>query len=434
MESTIITLTSHGNAGWPASTTVEVVSLRGREALSRLYELEIGVRVTGADFTKPAELLDTRVTVTFHRANHETRDLRGVIAQLEQVFQNRTATTPYWIYRLTVMPAMYKLTRSRRSRMFRNQSALAVAKEVLQEYQDAGVIHTDSVTEIPSAANHAHLCQYRESDQHFVSRLLERDGISFWFDHDHADHKERLKLDDALPNRSVDAVACEIGRARNDGFYGFDAFSAQYAPAPASVWLDDYDYNSNTTRDYSPAASVPPLNESANAGTERDRYSADTAGLVSESAGAYASHLAQVRAQELGCEREVYRGAGDVRHLAPGACFTVNGWGDDDVSYRCTGIEHAARFVDDAAIEAALGITGLGLGLNEYRVQVTAIPGNTVFRPERCTPKPRIYGMVSGTVVSAGNLVDIDDQGRYLVRYALTRAPSAAMQAPSGCA
>jgi type VI secretion system secreted protein VgrG len=122
--------------------------------------------------------------------------------------------------------------------------------------------------------------------------------------------------------------------------------------------------------------------------------------------------LATVRAQERQSGYEVYSGKSSLATLTAGATPVLTGHPIlDDTRLLVVEVEHDATF---AAFEQG-GKPGEGA----YKNQFQAIRADVHYRPPRVTPRPRIYGLVTGIVQpthDVGGLARIDEEGRYSVQ------------------
>jgi type VI secretion system secreted protein VgrG len=137
-----------------------------------------------------------------------------------------------------------------------------------------------------------------------------------------------------------------------------------------------------------------------------------------------AQYLAQVRAEERQATQLVYVGRSTLPIIQAGLQFKLVGHPE---------LDGVALTVIEATHEGTQG-AGNGDGGGSYVNSFRAIPSDRTFRPPRITPRPRIYGLVSGLIDASqgGNSVyaPIDDQGRYHVRFFFDLATPAG-QAPS---
>ena len=134
---------------------------------------------------------------------------------------------------------------------------------------------------------------------------------------------------------------------------------------------------------------------------------------------AAAKHMAEVRAQEQLAKRDIFRGDSGCVQFHPGATVTMEGYPRMTEPLLLTEVVH--RFSQPTRV----GETGNDHG---YSNQFCAVPATRPFRPPRVTPKPKISGVVTGIVETRQGDVrgtaQLDDDGRYRVRFLFDTAPT----------
>jgi len=124
-----------------------------------------------------------------------------------------------------------------------------------------------------------------------------------------------------------------------------------------------------------------------------------------------------VKAQSMGCREIVLTASGDALGLRAGYTFEVeDAPADLPAKYLAIEVRHAGAV--SGASTMVKRYTGLD-AKETYRVDVVAIPSNVQFRAPQATVWPRIYGFENGSVdgPAESQYAQIDDQGRYLVRF-----------------
>ena len=131
------------------------------------------------------------------------------------------------------------LSGRRRSRIFQGMTGVEIAVSVLKEWQ---VVHRVSLS--GSYAKREYCVQHRETDFDFASRLLEEEGVFYYFEHGKGTHT--LVLGDAksafaaLPGGTRIAFRDEQGMA--PGGEAFTAFGSRHRTRPSGVVLRDVNY------------------------------------------------------------------------------------------------------------------------------------------------------------------------------------------------
>jgi type VI secretion system secreted protein VgrG len=152
---------------------------RGRERLGRAFKFSIGFSSAKADLSAD-KLLGSPVTVTL-KGEHGDRIFNGVVARfsfLDPGDLSRDHIPVRTWYRAVIRPHLWRLTRSSHSRFFYGKNVLDIAKLLLDEQEvDYRIACT---ADYPKWDN---CTQYRETDFDFLNRLLQREGIYYYFEH-----------------------------------------------------------------------------------------------------------------------------------------------------------------------------------------------------------------------------------------------------------
>lgn len=396
------------------SPQVRVVGFRGHEAISRLYRVELFLQVPEAEAVAldPRALLGRRASLLLNSVTHGVR--RAVHGVWSSVSLLRAVHGGDALYRCVLSPKLWRLSLTRRSRVFVGKTLLEIARSMLL---DAGFATTEFAFEIENPARYTpldHACQYRETDLDFLCRRLEHEGVYFYFQHPRDGRAEKLVVTDsrsfatpvepgAVPFLATDTPASGVEGAR--------ALSCEYAAVPTNARVTGYNYLAPT---------VPVTGESLD-GT--------TSGVDSswEPARVEGARLATVRAEAMRAQQSVLEGQGRVFTACAGHTLTLDGHSMLHGEYLVTG----ARFQGCNAVDFLALSGSLALGAEAFDVTFTAIPAAVQFRPTRETPWPRVHGFELGVVqgpTTQTRHAEVDDKGRYLVRMMFdedTRKPAA---------
>jgi type VI secretion system secreted protein VgrG len=388
----------------------QVAGFQGTEGVSRLYQFDLYL-VVGAEGQSLdlADAMGAKATLTVDRDDgRQPFVVHGVLAAFELLHELDERS----LFRATLVPQLWHLTRTLHSRVFTQQSIPEIIKAVLE---DGGLGRHDYVFELAeSYPPQEHVCQYRESNLDFISRWMEREGMYYYFEQ--GDSGERLVITDSrafqtqLDDRPV-RFSGSLSGGSHDASAGeaLHTFTCKHQALPATLRLKDYDYQ-KPTLDVAGSATVSTIG----------------LGEISAYGGRFFSpdegqRLAELRAQELQAQQVVYRGAGTALYLRAGYVFKL----DDhprpafDMKYLVTSAEHRGnQSLASPELRALAGFEGGPQGDRVYWVEVTAIPAKVQLRAESRTAWPRIYGMESATVCgpTESEYAQIDESGRYHVK------------------
>jgi type VI secretion system secreted protein VgrG len=386
-------------------SSARVVSLQGSEAMSRPYAFEVRLQMekplSAKPFLEMKEVVDEQATLTFFDLEERERGkIHGRVAAIELL----EGLQDDLLYRAVLVPKLASLGRNRRSCVYVRKTFPEILHEVLdklngwkegEDYELALQGGYDSPLD--------QVCQYKESDLHFLTRLMEGEGVYYFFDQGKerekvviADHKQRhttlAKRKDGTPGPAPKLYEprSPTDRGLEESFWAF----RERHTGGAGVAVKGYDY-------LNPLSAV----ESEAAGDDGPTLSFPDENVKTSK---QAKRLAMIRKEEVEARRVEYRGEGPVYGLRPGYLITVIGFPGDS--------RKAEVLVTEVIHHGLLG----GEARTGYRAEVAGIPAEVQYRPERRTPRPRIEGVERAVVDGPYNeeYAQIDKDGRYLVKIA----------------
>lgn len=357
----------------PALTGLTATTVQTSSQLNGLTTATIAA-TTSAPLTLDAALA-THLTATINNTDYD-----GLIAEAHQL----PATSNADRYQLVLRPWLWWLTLASNNRVFQNLSAQEIVEKV---FKDAGF--TDYKFQLKSKPAKREYClQYNESDFNFVSRLLEQEGI-FWF-FTHAAGKHTLVLADdnsAFPpitgDKKVKYQAAASG-ARETGMIR----SAQLNLQATAQGFQSSDYNYEQ-----PKAAL-----FAQAGEKKGGMQYQHPGRFSVKAEGDALTAWKVNALKMQAKQLV--GESDCAALMAGHWFTLT--------------DH-----DDKALNIDWLITAVSHEYDgeRYRNRFTAIPKATPYRPQSNTAVPFMHTQTATVVGKSGEAIWTDNLGRVKVQF-----------------
>jgi type VI secretion system secreted protein VgrG len=382
-------------AGPYTSDDLKVVRFQGIETISQpfLFHLDVVMEEAEPDFEG---ILGQSALLTIE-GTEGTRYVNGIVSRFEQSGEPTRLTQ----YRAELVPKIWLLGLRHKSRIFQEMSVPDIVKKVLTE---AGVPASEFQFKTKRNYPTREYCvQYRESELTFISRLMEEEGMYYWFEHSAKSHK--MVIGDAssahVPIDGDPKLIFHTITGEEPYFEHVYKFRYAQEVRPGEVVLRDFDFKK------------PKLDLTANKTADRDMnlqiydYPGE---YVQPSEG---TALSEVRLQELQTSRKVGEGDSNCRRLLPGYKFTMDQHSRKDLNreYLLTRISHFGSQIQ-ALKEAA------GAASNEYRAQFSCIPADLQFRPARVTPRPAIYGSQTAIVTGpAGEEIYPDDHGRVKVQF-----------------
>src|SRR5580704_19293550 len=151
----------------------------GQEAISRLFSFDLDLLSErgSIDF---AQIIGKNVTITVTQADTTPRYFDGMVSHFAQSGSDARFTR----YRLQMVPWTWLLTRYADCKIFHNKTVQEVLEQV---FKDRGL--TDYQIKLNGSYSPMEYCvQYRETDFNFISRLMEQNGIFYFYQHEDGSH------------------------------------------------------------------------------------------------------------------------------------------------------------------------------------------------------------------------------------------------------
>ncbi len=365
------------------------------------YEFHLLSRLPQIDFDK---LLGQSLALTVDQGEPSERHFGGLITRIEHAGRVRA----YEHYVATVRPNLWLLKQAADCRIFQNMSVPDIIKQVLG---DVGVVIEDKLIENYSPVEYC--VQYRESHFDFVSRLMEQEGIYYFFIHSAGQHK--MVLSDAGSCHEYIRGGKKLHFQRTGG--GGRGLEHVWDFRPASsvtsgtTELTDYDFET-------PRAALQVRSQI------RGSYDLEQ-GKVFDYPGKYVKtelgqRYSQVRIEALNADEKLCHGEGNASGLATGGLFTLTSFprqvDNTDYLLVSTDIEIGAISLDDDDSER--GRANQDASRKGFSAKFTAIPANVPFRSRRKTARPVVGGPHTAVVVGKANEeIWTDSYGRIKVQF-----------------
>ena len=376
-----------------------LVWMTGEEALSQLFSYSVDVVSTRLDIAMD-EIIGKKASIRVDLADGSKRHFHGIVAQFEQGGTDQR----FGAYRLELRPHLWLLTRRADCRIYQGKSVPDIVKDVLDR---AGI--TDVEFRISGAhAARGYCVQYRETDFAFVSRLLEDEGIYYFFQH----HEDRhvLVLTDAAstaqpcPNQAEAYCAGDSGglEERDE----ITAWRARRRLHSGKVALKDYNFEDPTNALDTDKATATTIGDNS----KLEVYDHDPCDYGTVADGAT---IAGLRMEELETAAFSVEGESGCRAFATGFKFTVKNHAvaaTDGKEFLISALTH--RLTQPSPYASG------GSADSVYENSFQCVPADAPFRPARVTPRPRIAGPQTAMVVGpSGEEIHVDKYGRVLVQF-----------------
>ncbi len=375
--------------------TLTFTHLLGRDELSRCFAYTVGF-VSGNSAIDPLKMLGGVVSI--EGESDPKRWFSGLISEFRLTRMEDRMT----FYEAVVRPWLWFLGNTTDCRIFQNMTAVEIVEKIFSKY---GPVKFEKRLQ-GSYPPREYCVQFDESDLDFVQRLLEHEGILYFFEHEEGEHK--LILADAMSNLKP-APGYETVQ------YHFEGYAARRDIEYITEWI--------------PGSSVLP---GAYAHTDYD-FKKPGADLMAKSDQAFGhkqasgenyrqpgahlevgrgDKLAAIRREELQAPHQRIAAAGTVRGLFPGCTFKLEGFPRDDQNKEYLVLSAEYKLIDPGYR------TGIETEGESFRVVLGVAPTSLPYRPPRVTRRPVMRGPQTATVVGpSGEEIFTDEYARVKVQF-----------------
>lgn len=379
---------------------LRLIRMLAKEEISRPFEY-VADLLSEKDDIDPTKLLGKSMTIKVRMADRE-RYFNGLVSN----FAYLGMEAGYTSYRAVLRPWYWFLSRNADCRIFQDVSVRDVFEKVVRDTHS----FTDFKWKLTSSYKTREYCvQYRESDFDFVSRLLEEEGIHYFFEH--SDTKHIMVLGDSDRAYSPIKGSQEMGvkipfRTAGEAGHELEHISewqVLHEVQSGAVALDDFDFKKPRV-DLLNRSTIPRQHDKAQ--FEVFDYPGR---FLQTSEG---EQLAKVRIQELQSKFKRLSGTSDHHFLSPGVTFNLTEYprASENAEYVVLKTE---IHVESAEIEQMRPDAE-----NRFNVKFIAFPKPDPFRPARLIPKPLVYGPQTAVVVGkAGEEIWTDKYGRIKLQF-----------------
>jgi type VI secretion system secreted protein VgrG len=397
-------------------------SFSAREGISQLFQYYLEMIAPNDADVPFDQLLGKKVTVELATLEDKSRFFNGIVSRFSQGQRDREFTT----YRAEVVPQFWLLTRKWESRIFQHISVPDILKKVLD-----GIV---TAFEIVGNFEPRDFCvQYRETDFNFASRLMEEEGIFYYFRHTSDEHKMVLTNNSAglsdVPDQSTIVFDEIFGGGRPD--LRVFSWSKVQEMRAGKYTLFDHCFEqpqshleaSKTIQDSVQVGTVThKLKVGGNDKLEIYDYPGEYAQRfdgIDKSGGEQPAELQKIfqdnqRTVDIRMQQEAVpsieiTGSSNCAQFMSGFTFTLDRHFNANGKYILTTVMHTARMSNFASG---------GVGAYQYSNSFTCIPAALPYRPARSTFRPVVQGTQTAVVVGpAGEEIFTDKYGRVKVQF-----------------
>jgi len=381
---------------------LELVRFHAEEELSRLSSFQM--ELISHDAAIAAEdMIGTNVTVTLELDSGDLRYFNGYVHRFTALDENEKGVRGY---RASVVPWLWFLTQTTDCRIFQEKSVVDIVTEVFDELGFA-----DFSTRLVFGANakqkRNYCVQYRESDFDFVSRLMEEEGIFYFFEHEDGKHTLYL-ADSATAYRDCAEARVDYPSSEQSTYHVVPhimSWEHSYQFRPGAWAHTDYNFKNPRQPLLATETTVMKFKKA------KDFELFDFPGEFR--AKDYGRDLARIRMEELEADHDLVSGSSACMSFSPGQSFTIARHrckSEEGKSYTVQRIVHTAQ---QPGYETGDSETAASY-VNEFQ----CFPSSTTFRPPRRTPKPVVPGCQTAVVTGPpGETIYTDEHERVKVQF-----------------
>jgi type VI secretion system secreted protein VgrG len=377
-------------------------SFEGEERLSGLFEFQL-VMESEEGAIDPNQIVGEAVSFWIRHQDGSERWFNGIVNEFGYSGQDDRIHH----YRAHVVPWLWLLTRGSDCRVHECEQQQD-AKDIIDAlFGELGF--SDYRWSVKRTLAKRNYClQYGETHFSFVSRLLEEEGIYYYFEHEQGKHT--LVLTDHTEG-VYDLKDGEVTLASNlsqpELTDNLSSWSHEYQYVAGKYAMQDYDFENPDTSLISSTSSLVSLKR--NSDLEFFEYPGD---YVTSGDG---TSLVKLRIEEEEAGHETATGSSECRTFSPGGRFKMEKHHNDAEAGRkwvLTYVQH----------RASLGGSYFSSGVSQsdeiYQNFFRCMPADVVFRPPRVHQKPRVMGMLSAIVVGpSGEEIHTDEHARIRVQF-----------------
>jgi type VI secretion system secreted protein VgrG len=397
---------------------------QGHEAISQLFSFHVDLLAEAQNDIRFDRILGQSVTVKLRLADDEERCFNGIVNRFSQGDRD---DVPFLHFRAEVVPKLWLLTKKIRSRIFHHLSIPDILRQVLSELD---VTYQLSVSYYPRD----YCVQYRESDFDFASRLMEEEGIYYFFEHSESQHRmivtDAPKLHPSVPGKS-DLIYERVLRGDRDEtrIWAWEK-TQELRSGEYTLWDHCFELPGNhlegqqeTLESVAIGKATHKLKVGGNDRLEIYDYPGGFAQRfdgIDDRGAPRPKDLQEIfrdRERTVGLRMEQEQamsleiaGAGNCGQFLPGHKFTLKDHFDADDQYLLTRVEHDAH--------CEFYRSGDAPPRDYYENRFRCIPAALPYRPQCVTREPVIAGIQTATVVGpAGEEIFCDKYGRIKVQF-----------------
>ena len=379
------------------SQELKVVGFSGSEEISTPFQYSIELACEDADLDFSSCINKPALLTLISEHDDIERHVHGIVMRMRHVRQ----TKRFAIFSVELVPQLALLTLRRNSRIYQNTAVPDIIKSILK---DAKIGDDQYKLMFKVTYNPREYCvQYRETDLEFISRLMEEEGIYYYFEHSEEAH--------LLVITDNDYSSKPINTPSTLAFYSGTGTVAPEDTVPVFVCSEQVQSGAVTLRDFNfkkPALGLQSQHQ-AKQFADLEVYDYPGGYEMPDSGDKYA----QIRLEALQAAAHEAEGESNCLRLLPGFLMTLE--------------EHPRKKANQEYLLTQMTCEGRQpqvlqeLASDEgtsYNNKFICIPSLVPYRTAHATVKPRIEGVQTAIVVGpAGEEIYVDEFSRVKVQF-----------------
>ncbi len=360
------------------------------------YPFELNASLACEDEIKFDDVVGKEALLTI-LSDDKDRYCHGIISK----FMYTGSSGRFYLYQARVVPSLWLLSLEQDCRIFQNKTVEDIVKQVLQ---DAGITSDRFDFRLQNKPPQREYCvEYRESDLNFISRLLEEEGIFYFFEHSKSKHV--LVFGDSTVayqpiQGKADVTFNPVGMVPGEEYvYGFSFSQRVYS---GKITQKDFNFEK------------PSLDLKSD-----DQDKSYQKLEVYDYPGKYMDQgrgkkLTKIRLEESITFKQKSEGESACPRMLPGFKFKLKDHERKDFNKEYLLVEVVHTGTQPQVLEE-MADSEMG---TSYSNNFVGIPSSVTFRPEKKSPKTIVEGMQTAMVTGPkGEEIYTDKYGRVKVQF-----------------
>jgi type VI secretion system secreted protein VgrG len=371
----------------------------GIEAFSQLFRFEADL-LSYEENINPIDIIGEHVAVFIDANDDQVRCLNGFVKSFVYTGLERRGL---YGYKAEIVPWLWFLDKRTNCRVYQNQTVQQIIEAVFADlgFSDYTFLLSDEHPELE------YCVQYQESDFHFISRLMEQEGIFYFFEHTPDKHILYI-ADSASTYQFVDSETLEHSSGSRGKPY-INVWQHRFQYCSGAFVQTDFNFeNANHSLITETPTSIKLKNNAALEQFDFPGNYRDTQ---------RGQNLTRLRMQQEEIAYESIIAQGNIHQLEVGKKFKLRS--DENVAdnkkvFVIAEIQHQAfegSYLEEQTGDGKSGSAG-------YSNQFSCFPAEVTYRAPLTTRKPRIDGVQTAVVVGKpGDEIYTDKYGRIKLQF-----------------